>query len=146
MAGFHWGNAFDAFRDLEREVDRLLSSVGRGLEGIRFGRPFPPVNIYDLDTEFLLTAELPGTKAEDFDLSVVNGALVIKGRRTAEDGIAEERYRRNERPRGEWERTIPLPDRVRHEDIRAELRHGVLRLHLPKAASSQPRQIPVQES
>jgi HSP20 family protein len=146
MAAFHWGHAIEAFRDLEREVDRLLQNVGRSFEGVRFGRPYPPINIYDLDHEYLLTAELPGAKSGDFEVSISEGTLVLRGRRTSEDGIPEERYRRSERPRVPWERSLTLPERVLEEDIRAELRHGVLRLHLPKAPSSQPRQIKVTEN
>lgn len=146
MPTFHWGNAFEAFRDLEREVDLLLQQVGQTFEGLRFGRPYPPVNIYDLDGEYLLTAELPGTRAEDFELTVANCTLTIRGRRSAEDGIPEERYRRSERPRGEWERSLTLPDRILEDDIRAELRHGILQLHVPKAPSTQPRQIQVNDA
>ena len=146
MPTFHWGHAFEAFRDLEREVDLLLQQVGQTFEGLRFGRPYPPVNIYDLDGEYLLTAELPGTRAEDFELTVANGTLTIRGRRSAEDGIPEERYRRSERPRGEWERSLTLPDRILEDDIRAELRHGILQLHVPKAPSTQPRQIQVNDA
>lgn len=145
MAAFHWGQAFEAFRDLEHEVDRLLQSVGRRVEGTRFGRPWPPVNIYDLDDEYLVTAELPGIRADDFEVSLANGTLVLRGRRTSDDAIPEERYRRSERPDAAWERSLTLPERVVEEGIRAELRHGILRLHLPKAPSAQPRQIPVQE-
>jgi len=145
MPTFHWGNAFDAFRDLEREVDRLMQNVGRTLEGVRFGRPYPPINFYDLDDEYLLTAELPGTRVDDFELTVANGALTIRGRRTADDGIPEERYRRSERPRNEWERSFALPERIVEDDIHAELKHGVLKLHLPKAPSTQPRTIQIHD-
>jgi HSP20 family protein len=144
MATFHWGHAFEAFRDLEREVDFLLQQVGRTFEGVRFGRPYPPINIYDLEGEYLLTAELPGTRAEDFELTVANGNLTIRGRRS-DDGVPEERYRRSERPRNEWERSVILPERVVEDGIRAELKHGILRLHVPKAPSTQPRQIRVNE-
>ncbi|MFO1094763.1 MAG: hypothetical protein U0992_15870 [Planctomycetaceae bacterium] len=64
MPVFRWGNAFDAIRDLEREMDRWLRSVNFTMEGVRAGRAYPAVNIYELDEEFLLTAELPGAKAE----------------------------------------------------------------------------------
>jgi len=145
MAEFHWGNAFDAFRDLEREVDRLLQSVGQTFEGLRFGRPYPPVNIYDLDGEFLLIAELPGMTVEELELSVADGVLTMKGHRGMDGSVPEERYRRSERVRAEWKRTIPIPERVLEDKLSAELKHGVLRLHLPKAPSSQPRSIPVLE-
>jgi HSP20 family protein len=143
MATFHWGHAFEAFRDLEREVDFLLQQVGHSFEGVRFGRPYPPINIYDLEGEYLLTAELPGTRSDDFELTVAGGTLTIRGRRAAED-VPDERYRRSERPRNAWERTLTLPERVVEEEIRAELKNGILKLHVPKAASTQPRQIRVE--
>lgn len=143
MPVFRWGHAFDAFRDLEREMDRLLRSVNFGAEGLRVARQYPPVNIYELDDEYLLTAELPGTKADDLELSVADGLVTIRGVRRGETDVAEDRYRRSERPRGTWERTLTLPDRVREHELHAELNHGVLKLHLPKAPSAQPRQIPV---
>ncbi len=144
MAVFRWGQAFDAFRDLEREVDRLMRSIT--MEGLRIGRPFPAVNIYELDDEILLTAELPGVSADELELSVANGLLTLKGRRGESSSVSEERYRRSERPVGQWERTFALPEKVRDEEMFAELNHGVLKLHLPKAPSEEPRRIPVMET
>ncbi|MCA9028343.1 MAG: Hsp20/alpha crystallin family protein [Planctomycetaceae bacterium] len=144
MAVFRWGHAFDAFRDLEREVDRLMRSLT--MEGFRIGRPFPAVNIYELDDEILLTAELPGVSADELELSVANGMLTLKGSRGESPPVQEERYRRSERPVGHWERSFSLPEKVRDEDMYAELNQGVLKLHLPKAPSEEPRKIPVTET
>ncbi len=144
MAVFRWGQAFDAFRDLEREVDRLMRSITR--EGFRIGRPFPAVNIYELEDEILLTAELPGVSADELELSVANGLLTLKGRRGDSPSVPEERYRRSERPAGHWERTFALPEKVRDDEMFAELHHGVLKLHLPKAPAVEPRKIPVTET
>ncbi|MGD9856136.1 MAG: Hsp20/alpha crystallin family protein [Planctomycetaceae bacterium] len=143
MAVFRWGHAFDAFRDLEREMDRLMRSLT--LEGFRIGRPFPAVNIYELDDEILLTAELPGVAVEDLALSVANGLLTIAVSRGESRPVAEERYRRSERPVGRWERTFSLPEKVHDEQMYAELNHGVLKLHLPKAPAVEARKIPVTE-
>jgi HSP20 family protein len=143
MAVFRWGNAFDAFRDLEREMDHLLHSVNMAFEGLRIGRPFPAVNIYELEQEFLLTAELPGTRVEDLDLSVANGVLKLRGRRGSAPEVAEQQFRRSERAQGQWERSFTLPERVNEHELHAELQNGVLKLHLPKAPSAVPRQIPV---
>lgn len=145
MAGFIWGDAYHAFRDLEQEVDRLLQNVGQWYEGVRFGRPYPPINVYDLEQEFLLTAEIPGTNSDDLEISVANGMVTIRGRRGLEGDVAEDRFRRSERIRGEWERSLPLPDRVLDEQMSAELKQGVLWLHLPKAPATQARQILVTE-
>jgi len=146
MALFRWGSPLDAFRDMEREMDRVLRSMNQAFEGLRIGRPYPPVNVYERPGEFLLTAELPGVRTEDLELSVANGQLVLRGKRLEPNEPPPERYRRSERPHGEWERAIPLPDRVREEQMSAEFTNGVLTVHLPKAPSMQPRQIPISES
>lgn len=143
MPIFRWGNAYDAFRDLEREMDRLLQNVNWTFEGVRIGRQFPAVNIYDADGEYLLMAELPGARVEDLELSVAGGLLTMRGSRRDADVVADDRFRRSERPQGRWERTFSLPERIQEEEIRAELHHGLLKLHLPKTPSTEPRQIPV---
>jgi HSP20 family protein len=127
-------------------MDRWLRSVHHSIDGLRVGRQFPPVNIYELDDEFLLTAEIPGARVEDLELSVAEGVVTLKGVRRAGSDVREEHYRRSERPRGAWQRTVALPARVREEDLHAELNQGVLRLHLPKAASAHARQIRVVEA
>ena len=143
MPIFRWGQAFDAFRDLEREVDRLMRSLT--LEGFRVGRPFPMVNIYELDEEYLLTALLPGVSTDELELSVSGGMLTMKGTRNAVDVVSEDQFRRTERPAGRWERSFHLPEKVRDDEMFAELQHGVLKLHLPKAPATAPRQIPIKD-
>jgi HSP20 family protein len=145
MAVFRWGHAWDPFHDLEREVDRLLAGVSLSMQGLRFGRQYPAVNVYDLETELLILAEIPGVKAEDLELTVANGVLTMKGKRSGIDGVPDERYRRQERPRGAWHRSLSLPERIQDELMTAEFVNGVLKIHLPKAPSVQPRQIPISE-
>ena len=143
MPVFRWGQNWDVFRDLEREVDRLLRSVNMTFQGIRLGRQYPTVNLYQLEAEFLLTAELPGMRAEDLDLTIAGGILTLKGTRTDPDGIPDERFRRHERFRGSWQRSFSIPERVQEKSLTAEFNHGILKIHLPKAEEIQPRQIPV---
>ncbi len=129
MPVFRWGHSWDAFHDFEREIDRLLNSA---FQGIRLGRQYPSINLYELPDQYVLTAELPGTKADEIELHLGNGVLKIKGRRTEPNGVPEERYRRQERFRGEWERSLSIPERVREEGLTAEFVDGILRVHLPK--------------
>ena len=145
MPVFRWGQDWNAFRDLEREVDRLFRSVNLTFHGFRLGRQFPAVNVYELQGEFLLTAEIPGTKADDLELTIAGGILTLRGRRYDPEDVPEERFRRNERFRGTWQRQISIPERVKEDELRAEFTNGVLRLHLPKAEEIKARQIPVVE-
>src|ERR1700685_1961878 len=145
MPLFRWGHTWDAFQDLEREVDQLLNSVNLTFQGIRLGAQFPAVNLYELDNEYLLTCELPGTKVEDLELTIANGLLRLKGCRSEPAGVPEEHYRRQERVHGKWERTLSVPERVREEGLSAEFIDGILRIHLPKGEQEQPRRIAVAE-
>ena len=97
MPLFRWGQSWDAFRDIEREVDRLLQSVNFTFPGIRLGRQSPAVNLFEMEEEFLLTAELPGTRVEDLELTISGGILTMKGKRTDVEGVPDDRFRRHER-------------------------------------------------
>jgi HSP20 family protein len=145
MPVFRWGQTWDAFRDLEREVDRLLSNVNFTFQGYRVGRQYPALNLYELEDEFLFTAEVPGTKVEELELTMAGGIMTIKGLRSDPEGIPEERFRRQERLRGPWQRSISIPERVQEEQLTAELKDGLLKIHLPKVEDVSPRQIPVVE-
>lgn len=143
MPVFRWGQAWEPFHDLEREVDRLLASVSISFSGIRFGRQYPPVNVYDDGNELLLTAELPGTRPEDLEVLVTDGVLTLKGKRSGPAGVPDDRFRRQERLRGEWQRALSLPERIQEEKMSAEFANGILKVRLPKAPATIPRQIPV---
>ncbi|NQV27939.1 MAG: Hsp20/alpha crystallin family protein [Rhodopirellula sp.] len=144
MAVFRWGHSWsDAFSDLEREVDSILQSVNQTFQGLRFGRQYPPINLYDLDDHYLLTAEIAGVAKDDLDLAIANGVLTVRGGRKLDEGAEENRYRRQERPHGMWQRSISLPERVSEEGLEADLTNGILRIVLPKAQAETPRQIPV---
>jgi HSP20 family protein len=143
MAIFRWGQNWNPLRDLEREVENLLHSVNLTFHGIRFGNRYPAVNLFELDDEFLLTAEIPGTRSEDLELTVVGGVLTLRGTRSDTQDVPESRFRRQERFRGSWQRTLSIPDRIQHDGLSAEFNNGVLKIHLPKADTEKPKQIPV---
>lgn len=144
MAIFRWGQqTWDPFRDLEREVDRLLASVSLSFQGLRVGRQYPPINVYELDHELLLVAELAGAKPDALEVTVADGVLNLKGRHNGPEGVSDDKYRRQERPRGVWQRSLPLPDRIVEEQMSAEFTNGVLKIRLPRAAATQARQIQV---
>jgi HSP20 family protein len=143
MPVFRWRESWEPLRDLERQVDRLLESLPFPFPVIRFERQYPPVNLYDCDNEYLLTAELPGTLPEDLELTVSGGFLTLKGKRPSPAGVTDDRFRRHERVWGSWERSLNVPERVQEDQVSAEFNDGILKIHLPKAPETKPRQIQV---
>ncbi|MFO0979615.1 MAG: Hsp20/alpha crystallin family protein [Planctomycetaceae bacterium] len=145
MAVFRWGQSWDPFQDLEREVDRLLQGVNLSLHGVRFSRRFPQVNLLELDDAYVLTAEIPGVDPKALEVTTASGYLTIKGTRVPPEEAREDSFRRQERFHGPWQRKIQLPDRINEDGMRADYTAGVLRVTLPKAPSATPRQIRVNE-
>ena len=143
MAIFQWGHRWGTFHDLERQVDRLLVSMRLPLPTIRINRHYPAVNMYELEDEFLLTAELPGTSPDNLELTVSGGILTLKGTRPGPESVPDEMFRRHERVWGNWQRSLSIQERIDEEHVSAEFNDGVLRVHLPKAKELQARQIPV---
>ena len=145
MPVFRWGQNWGAFRDLEREVDRLLEGVNLTFQGLRLGNRYPLINLYDQADEYLLTAELPGTRAEDIEITFANGVLSMVGEREPPESVSDEHFRRQERFVGKWQRSLSLPDRIEEEGMSADFEDGILRIHLPKVAEVKPRKIPVSD-
>lgn len=125
--------------------------------------PARPVDLFETGDGFVLRLELTGVAPEDLDLQVEGRQLTLRwsqpGRRTAEpapvatspadaaDAAAAEAPAHAEPApadtRPHQRRVLRLPDGVDSTAIQAQLRHGILELRLPKAASAQRRQIEV---
>ncbi|MCA8988765.1 MAG: Hsp20/alpha crystallin family protein [Planctomycetaceae bacterium] len=143
MAVFRWGNSWGSLQQFEREMDRLLQTMNVTMRSGRSARSFPAVNIYELDDQYLITAEIPGVLPEDLEISVTSGVLTIKGGRSTDGEIPQDQFRRQERIQGTWERSISLPDRVDEDRLAAELKEGLLKIILPRSPKTAPRHIPV---
>lgn len=92
----------------------------------------PLVDVYENEDEFLLAADLPGIEHEQLRIDVDKDQLTIEGRFPG-DELRWTGYRRQ----------FQLPGGTDYEKVAAELKQGVLWLHLPKAAEIKPRRIAV---
>lgn len=100
----------------------------------------PMVDIYENDDELLLHADMPGATKEDITVNIDNGELVITGVRNLQiSGTAN----REEFGDVQFRRTFSVPQTIDVGKVNAELKDGVLRLHLPKSEAAKPRQIKI---
>src|SRR5215468_4523983 len=139
---------YDPFRDLrtlQEEVNRLFSTNLRtfGDEGIGRGAWNPSVDIYENKDQIVLEAELPGMKQEDFDLSIENNVITLRGERKFEKTDETDNYHRVERSYGAFTRSFTLPQTVSVEGATAEYSNGVLRVTLPKREETKARRIEI---
>jgi len=101
----------------------------------------PRVDILETEHEILLLADMPGVKPADVDVRFENGELTIHGRRTATQN-AKRRVLWEYEP-AHYHRAFRLAEDVAADRIEAELKNGVLSVHLPKAEAAKPRKIAV---
>ena len=96
------------------------------------------VDVKDNGDSFELTADLPGMKKEDVNLSYQNGYLTIAAQQKSESGDKDDKgnYIRRERRMGSMSRSFYI-DNIDESRIDAEFKDGVLTVKMPKAAEVQ---------
>jgi len=140
---------YDPFRDLrtlQQEVNRLFTgNVAQGFEGegIARGSWSPSVDIYENKDQIVVEAELPGMNRDDFDLSIENNIITLRGERRFEKDEETDNYHRVERAYGSFTRSFTMPNTVSAEGATADYRNGVLRVTLPKREDTRARRIEV---
>ncbi len=100
----------------------------------------PVVDIYENEDEILLHADMPGVEKENISVNIDNGKLELSGlRKIVTSGAANW----EEFGDVEYQRTFSVPQTIDIGKVNAELKEGVLRLHLPKSEAAKPRQIEI---
>ena len=100
----------------------------------------PLVDIYENDDEILLHAEMPGVKKNDIAVNIDNGNLTLSGLRSiVHEGAAEWEEFGNI----EYQRAFSVPQTIDVDRVKAELKDGILALHLPKSEAAKPRTIEI---
>jgi len=117
-------------RRMNRLFERIIPTDGGERGGITF---VPSAELEETDDAFKLRLELPGLEAKDVNVEVTPEAVSITGERKSETTTEREGYTRSEFRYGKFQRVIPLPSLVQHEQVQAEYKDGILRLNLPKA-------------
>ncbi|HZQ72546.1 MAG TPA: Hsp20/alpha crystallin family protein [Burkholderiales bacterium] len=136
---------FDPFNDLVDDLFRgflvrPLAYEGRGEALARM-----KVDVAEKNGEYKVSAELPGVRKEDIQVSI-DGAQVTLAAEVKQEKEAsqDERVLHTERVFGKVTRSFTLPQEVDEASAQAKFRDGVLELTLPKKAAAQRKQITIQ--
>jgi HSP20 family protein len=130
----------DPMRALQSDLNRIFEDFFRSFDMPGFGASdqalagvrMPDVDMQDTGKAIEVRAELPGMNEEDIELSVSDGALVIRGEKKEERRKEEQGYMLRERTFGRVERVVPLPEGINPDGAQASFRNGVLTVTIPK--------------
>jgi HSP20 family protein len=131
--------------DVHDEVNRLFDSVfSGGARRVDAGSPFnPAVDVEETPEGFVIRADVPGIARQDIKVSLMGDTLTLSGERKAAAGDGSTLHRR-ERTWGAFERSFRFGVAVQNDGVKAEVRDGVLVIHVPKAQEARPREIEIQ--
>jgi len=129
-----------------RATEQLFDDLWSGFDfapsrAARAGAFAPRVNVHESEEEMVVTAELPGLEEKDFEVSLEEDVLTIKG----EKSTRHESQRHVETLSGRFERKLVLPAGIDPDGVKADYRNGVLTVTLPMPPEARPevRTIPV---
>jgi len=136
---------FGEMLTLRQAMDRLFDDDYRPSRWLT-GGPDGPALPLDVTTDadrLTIEAALPGIKPDDVDITIENGTVTISGKTASERTAEEGAYVLQEIRRGNFSRSVTLPNGLEPDKASATFEHGILRLEIPKAEQVKPRQIKI---
>lgn len=123
------------FLSFYQQANRLFEDMFHEFDDTRealSGVLAPSIDITQSDHEIRVTAELPGVKEDDVDLSVDDDVLTIRAEKRIEREDGKDVRHVRERAYGTFQRSLRLPRPVDPEQVRAHFANGVLTVILPR--------------
>jgi HSP20 family protein len=105
----------------------------------------PKVESYRENGSYVIKADLPGVKVKDIQVTVENGCLTIKGERRTDKEIKKKNVEREEVFYGSFERSMPIPEGLKTEELKAKYHDGVLEITAPVEERFLTKKIEVEE-
>jgi HSP20 family protein len=135
-----WNRARNAVTHFTPSGEGALKASGRSVTA-QWG--VLSVEVFETDSALDVQFEAPGMKGCDFQISVNQQLLSIKGKRDASAERNEGTYHITERAYGSFERVITLPCRADDSKAKAQYHDGILHITLPKKSNVQLKRIVV---
>jgi HSP20 family protein len=134
----------DDFHSLRREMNRFMqeASPGRWVRNVRGGSALRlPLDAYVTDEEIVITAPVPGLDPENVEITLDDDTLTIKGE--LNPPLENVEYLFQERPYGQFSRSVKINVPVEVDQAEAKFENGVLTLILPKSKEARTKVIKI---
>jgi HSP20 family protein len=109
-------------------------------KGVAF---MPDFEVKETKDAYVFKADLPGVEDKDLEVTLNANRLTVSGKREAEAREEGDTWYAYERTFGNFSRSFTLPEDVNSDDVRADLKNGVLTVAVPKKPERQPKKIEV---
>jgi HSP20 family molecular chaperone IbpA len=128
-------------KTIEVEQDDILAA--EPTERIRDRRVYVPrADIYENKAGLTLVMDVPGADEQSVDITLEKNVLTINAYPAAIK-FEEHTLAYSEFSEGDYQRSFALSNEIDSAHIAAEVKNGVLTLHLPKVAEVKPQKISI---
>ena len=104
----------------------------------------PPIDVYEIDDAYVVTAEVPGIARDQIDIAVEDARLILQGRRELRpQSSGAVHFHQVERGHGTFRRVFEFAERIDGDRVTADLAEGVLTVTIPKVQPPPARRIEV---
>lgn len=145
MAFLRAWTPFREMQEFRRNMDEMLEHLS-GKIGYPLGRSTalkPPIESFVEEGKLIVRVELPGIDPKDITVNVAGDMLTIRGSREEEHETHKRDFLNREFRYGAIERSMPLRQGVKAEDIKANFSNGLLQLTIPIPEESAPKEVKV---
>ena len=100
----------------------------------KHGKNLMKTDVRETESSYELDIDLPGFKKDEVNVELKNGYLTIQAAKGLDKDETDKKgkYIRQERYAGSCSRSFYVGEGVTEEDIKAEFKHGILTLVVPK--------------
>ena len=132
-------------RTLRNSMDRLFDDFFSLKTADFFDSEWlPAIDMYNDEKNMYIKADIAGIEEKDLNVMVQDNILTISGERTEEKKESKNgSYYISERKTGSFSRSFSLPEEVKTENIKAELKNGVLTITMPKEKPVEAKKIKI---
>lgn len=134
----------EPFSALDRLLDEVTGQVWKAQNDYStFNGGSFPIDVEENEKEYVLTADLPSVKREEIDISMEGNRITISVKQERGDENKAANYIHRERRVYRSARTVQLEAASKAEDVKAELKDGVLSVRVKKDESVLPKRIAI---
>jgi HSP20 family protein len=145
-----WYQTVDPFRELtslqqwmDQTLQQTLNSFAQTSRVVSNAAFVPKAEVFETDEQVALKIEVPGLSEKDFEITLKEHVLTVRGERKLENGFKQENLAWSERPYGIFMRSFNLPQTVDVNTINATYTNGLLQIVFAKHEAAKPKRIPV---
>lgn len=137
---------------LQRNMEDLFDRLSGRLFGHREeDRPLwggelwsPAVESRTENGNLIVKVDLPGVEPKEVSISISGNRLIIEGERKREEKKEEKDYFYREVEYGKFSRSIPLPEGVDAEKVKASYKNGVLEITMPAPQPAENKKVQIE--